>query len=294
MQNRRYVVLDVFTAAPLKGNPLAVVLDSEGLDAARMQAIAREFNLSETTFVSLPQDARHRAAVRIFTPANELPFAGHPTIGTAALLGLRDGGEALAFGLELQLGVVACVVARRGERHAGARFRAPRLPEALSPAVDDAAAAAALGLSPAQIGFGRHRPSRHTAGVPYDFVPVADLAALAAAKPNGALFDGVFTGSHPSAYIYTRNANGFRARMFAPALGVAEDPATGSAAASFAGVLMQFEPLGSGEHDVEILQGVEMGRESRIGLQLKIEAGALAAVEIAGDAVVVAEGVLYA
>jgi trans-2,3-dihydro-3-hydroxyanthranilate isomerase len=293
MKMRRFATLDVFAAEPLLGNPLAVVRDADDLDAARMQAIAREFNLSETTFILPPADARHRARVRIFTPTNELPFAGHPTIGTAALLALIDGHEAAAFGLELAVGSVACVVERRGKRGARARFRAPKLPQALQSSVSREAAAAALGLEPRDVGSHRHVISRYTAGVPYDFVPVADLAALAAAKPNGALFEKTFVGEHAAAYVYARTGQGFRARMFAPALGVPEDPATGSAAAAFAGVLMQFEALGDGVHDVEIVQGMEMGRESRIGLQLMIEQGALVGVELAGEAVVISEGTLH-
>src|SRR4051812_21974218 len=116
MQRRRYVTLDVFTEDRFAGNPLAVVLDSEGLDDAAMQRIAREFNLSETVFVWPPEDPRHRASLRIFTPARELPFAGHPTVGTAVLLGLRQGTEAdaRAFGLEERMGIVTCMVERLG------------------------------------------------------------------------------------------------------------------------------------------------------------------------------------
>src|SRR5215218_58936 len=114
---RRFVTLEVFTHEPLVGNPLAVVLDAEGLDTERMQRIAREFNLSETVFLLPPDDARHRAKLRIFTPARELPFAGHPTVGTAVLLGLqgRNGADAQAFGLEEGVGIVTCIVERRGE-----------------------------------------------------------------------------------------------------------------------------------------------------------------------------------
>ena len=129
---RRYAILDVFADRPLAGNPLAVVLDSDGLDGARMQAIAREFNLSETVFVLPPDDGRHRARLRIFTPARELPFAGHPTVGTAVLLALEDQGGATgaaAFGLEERVGVVPCAVAVEGEGRVRARFRVPRLPE---------------------------------------------------------------------------------------------------------------------------------------------------------------------
>ncbi len=291
---RRFVTLDVFTDRALAGNPLAVVLDSEGIEGERMQAIAREFNLSETVFVLPPQDPRHRARLRIFTPSRELPFAGHPTVGTAVLLGLMDqpdGSDAVAFGLEEGVGLVPCVAERTGEGRGRARFRLPRLPEACGEGIDAARAAWALGLDPTEIGFDRHLPSRHSAGVPYDLVPVASLDALARARVSPESFEAAFgDSSHPSVYVYAREGRGFRARMFFPAPDLKEDPATGSAAAAFAGALMGFEPLGSGEHDVLVRQGYEMGRPSDIALQLVIREGALVSAEIGGGAVIVSEG----
>ncbi|MBV9076648.1 MAG: PhzF family phenazine biosynthesis protein [Methylobacteriaceae bacterium] len=294
---RRFVTLDVFTDQPFAGNPLAVVLDAEGLAADRMQAVAREFNLSETVFVLPPADSRHRARLRIFTPARELPFAGHPTVGTAVLLGLRDEDSTglRAFGLEEEVGIVSCAVERRSDRVGTARFRVPRLPEPWGEGLEPARAAWGLGLDPTEIGFDRHRPSRHSAGVPYDLVPVASLEALARAQPSPESFQAVFgASSHPSVYAYAREGHGFRARMFFTAPSLIEDPATGSAAASFAGTLMQYEPLGDGEHDVRIRQGVEMGRPSEIALQVVIRHGELASAEIGGSAVVVSEGEIEA
>ena len=296
---RRFYTLDVFTGDALAGNPLAVVLDSDGLDLARMQAIAKEFNLSETVFVQPPADPRQRADIRIFTPGRELPFAGHPTVGTAVLLAILDrGGQpgAVAFGLKEQVGIVPCVAEVEDDGRGHARFRLPRLPESWGTGIDKVAAAEALGLDPSEIGFARHRPSKHSGGVAYDLVPVASLDAVARAKPRGQPFDAAFgASSHPAAYVYTRmDGPGlrFRARMFAPGLGINEDPATGSAVASFAGALMQFEALGDGEHDVIVEQGVEMGRPSEIALQLVVQKGALASAEIGGKAVVVSRGEL--
>jgi trans-2,3-dihydro-3-hydroxyanthranilate isomerase len=243
-----------------------------------------------------PENARHRAALRIFTPKNELPFAGHPTVGTAVLLALLDKSDAtgnVLFGLEEKVGIITCGVEVLGEGRGRARFRLPRLPEVWGEGIDTARAAWALGLDPTEIGFDRHRPSRHNAGVPYDLVPVASLDALARAKVSSESFEAVFGGSsHPSVYVYTREGSAFRARMFFPAPNLTEDPATGSAAASFAGALMQFEPLGDGEHNVAIRQGVEMGRPSEIALQLVIRGGALISAEIGGSAVVVSRGEL--
>jgi trans-2,3-dihydro-3-hydroxyanthranilate isomerase len=293
---RRFLTLDVFTDNALAGNPVAVVLDCEGLDTARMQAIAKEFNLSETVFVQSPGDMRHRARLRIFTPKHELPFAGHPTIGAAVLLAVldrEDGPGTVLFGLEEDVGVVSCAVEVTERGRGRARFRLPRLPEPWGDGLDFARAAWALGLDPNEIGFERHRPSRHSAGVPYDLVPVASVDALARARVSAESFDAVFGDStHPAVYVYARAGDGFRARMFFPAPSLAEDPATGSAAAAFAGALMQFEPLGGGEHDIAIEQGVEMGRPSRIGLQLTIQSGKLVSAEIAGEAVIVARGEL--
>ena len=293
---RRFFVLDVFTPQALAGNPLAVVTGADGLDDARMQAIAAEFNLSETVFVLAPAQGRHRASLRIFTPARELPFAGHPTIGTAILVGVLDrAGEpgAVAFGLEERVGVVPCVAEVESADGGHARFRVPVLPTLAGEGRETAELAWVLGLEPAEIGFGRHVSSRHSAGVPFDFVPVASLDALARARPNPEAMAQVFGADPPPLYVYARaasNGHRFRARMFAPGLGVREDPATGSAAAAFAGVLMQCEPLGDGEHEFEIGQGYEMGRPSEIGLQITIRGGALASAEIAGAAVIVAEG----
>jgi trans-2,3-dihydro-3-hydroxyanthranilate isomerase len=307
MTRRRFATLDVFTDEPYAGNPLAVVLDSEGLDGAAMQRIAREFNLSETVFVRPPAEPRHRAALRIFTPARELPFAGHPTVGTAVLLGLQDQdradgaarADALAFGLEEQIGIVPCVV-EAGAGRGRARFKIPALPTFLGEGPDPAALAAALSLAPEDIGAGLHVPSRHGAGVAFTFVPVASRDRLDAARidPAGLAALGAGFGELGALYLYTPDPEGlgprYQARMFAPHLGVPEDPATGSAAAAFAGVLMQFAPLGNGEHDVVIRQGLAMGRPSEIALQLVIAEGALRSVEIGGEAVLVSEGHLVA
>jgi trans-2,3-dihydro-3-hydroxyanthranilate isomerase len=296
--SRRFVTLDVFTGQAFAGNPLAVVLDADGLDTAGMQAIAREFNLSETVFVQPATEPRQRADIRIFTPARELPFAGHPTVGTAVLLALLDrGGEpgAVAFGLKETVGIVPCAVEVESAAKGSARFRLPRLPVTWGDGKETTECAWALGLDPTEIGFARHVPSRHSAGVAYDLVPVASLDALARSKPRGEAFDKAFGDSeHPAAYVYARDPDAtelrFRARMFGLGMGIAEDPATGSAAAAFAGALMQCEPLGDGEHSIVIEQGVEMGRPSLISLQMVIQDGALASGEIGGRAVMVSRG----
>ena len=292
---RRFATLDVFTTEPLAGNPLAVVLDADGLDGAAMQAIAREFNLSETVFVLPPDEARHRARLRIFTPTRELPFAGHPTVGAAVLLALQDEpvADARAFGLEEGIGTVPCLVETLPDGSGGrARFRLPAMPEHLGPGPEPEVLAALLGLEPGEVGFGRHRPSRYGTGPRFTCVPVASAARLDEVRPVRAPEEG--DGLYLYAVAPESTGLAFRVRMFAPEMGVPEDPATGSAAAAFAGVLMQFGALGEGSHDVTLHQGQAMGRPSRIDLQVTVQAGVLHGVEIGGAAVLISEGTLRA
>jgi len=293
---RQFVTLDVFTNRRFAGNPLAVVLDAAGLEAAAMQAIAREFNHPETVFVLAPADPAHRARLRIFTPARELPFAGHPTVGTAVLLGLRDGCAAGAeIVLEEEIGPVRCTLEAPGEGRSSVRFAIPQLPAEVGPAPDHATIAAALGLAPADIGFGAFAPGRWSAGIPLTFVPIAGLAAVARCRPDLGKFDAAF-GAAGACYVFCSETaepgHAFHARMFAPGMGVPEDPATGAAAAAFAGVLAP--RLENGTHAIAIEQGYEMGRPSLIRLGVVIEAGKLVSAAIGGEAVIVTEGTIEA
>lgn len=313
-----FTTLDVFTDRAFSGNPLAVVdaVNETDLTTERMQAIASEFNLSETVFVMPPHVPSHRARIRIFTPAHELPFAGHPTVGTAVRLALQDaaagdnpaGAVDRLLVLEEEVGPVRCAVhlaptaegaANSNVRDTGfARFDLPQLPSAVDDgcALEAAAIAACLNLSPDDIGFDEHVIARFHAGVPYTTIPVRDLDALGRAKVR---MDGWREAFGPERagdpYLYTRSGNGaaeFRARMFSPDGGIPEDPATGSAAATFAGAIMRFEDPADGHHQIEIRQGVEMGRPSRIQLELEVEDGVLHAARIGGHAVVVSTGEL--
>jgi len=300
---RTFHTLDVFTDTPFSGNPLAVVLDCEGLSDARMQAIAREFNLSETVFVFDPHDPVNTARLRIFTPTQELPFAGHPTIGAAVLIGeLRApemlGGQGLGIALEERVGVVSCTVRRRQGAATQAGFALPRLPEQVGDAPHEGVLAAALGLEAGDIGFDAHRPGVWSAGNPFTFVPVASLEAMGRARPDPARFASTLAGPRPAAFLYTketvREGSHIHARMFAPGLGMTEDPATGSAAAAFAGVAALFEAPEDGDHLLVIEQGFEMGRPSIIHLRLQIEGGALVGASVGGAAVRVSQGVIEA
>jgi trans-2,3-dihydro-3-hydroxyanthranilate isomerase len=298
---RRFYTLDVFTREPLAGNPLAVVLDAEGLDDARMQAITREFNLSETVFVSAPATQGHRASLRIFTPGRELSFAGHPTVGTAVLLGLiaREGKPGrLDFTLEEKVGLVPCKVEIENAVRGRASFTLPRLPLHIRDLTDKAALARGLGLAEADIGYGAHRPAVFSAGGPFACVPLRDRAAVTRAKPAGSAFGEAFFGDAADAYVYCAEPldkeHAYHARMFAPGLGIAEDPATGAAVAAFAGAIMAYDRPADGERRFVIEQGDAMGRPSRIGLSLDVAGGELREARIAGTAVVVSEGSLRA
>lgn len=298
--SRRFNTLDVFTHAPLAGNPLAVVHDADGLDTAAMQRIAGEFNLSETVFVLPETAAGHRADIRIFTPGAELPFAGHPTVGTAVMLALMDGlqpGGEMTFVLGEKAGPVPCRVIRHAGGRTEATFVAPRLPAQTGPAPDAAQLAGILGLEGRDIGFDGHRPSRWGAPVSFCYVPVKTRAALERIRVDTRWFAETFAAigeNHPAIFAYSREtvdpAAAFHARMFAPGLGIAEDPATGSAAAAFAGVFASFDRPGDGPHAVIIEQGFAMGRPSRIALGVTLAGGAVTAVTIGGGAVVMAEG----
>jgi len=294
---RRFATLDVFTDRPFAGNPLAVVLDAVGLETVSMQAIAREFNHPETVFVSSPKDPANRALLRIFTPARELPFAGHPTVGTAVLLNRMDGGTAeRQMILDEGIGPVHCSVEPISSEHGRARFSLPQLPAEAGTAPPDPTVAAALGLSTRDLGIGAMRPSVWSAGVPIAFVPVSGLSALRGCRPEPGKLIEAF-GTAP-VYVFCtetfESGHSFHARMFAPALGVPEDPATGSAAAALAGLLAAKGDLADGDHAITIEQGYEMGRPSLIRLDLALKAGSLVSAAVGGDAVLVAEGVIEA
>lgn len=295
---RRFVILDVFTSRPFGGNPLAVVLDAAGLDEAGMQQIALEFNYSETVFVLPPRKAGSRAAMRIFGPSHELPFAGHPTIGTAVLLALEDKAPKAAFVLEQQIGGVKCEVTTKGagSRQGAAVFTVPRRGELEEVELSRQACADALSLDLEDIGFDGHRPLVASAGVPFVFVPVASLTALARARPDEAAQLSGLGGFGDALYIYALDDEGdadYRSRMFAPGLGVSEDPATGAAVAAFPNVLLDAESRVDGHHKVRIDQGFEMGRPSRLNLEFTIKDASVTEASVGGSAVVVAEGVLH-
>lgn len=289
-----YCTADVFTERRFGGNPLAVVLDARGLDDARMLTIAREFGYSETTFVLPPEDARHTAHVRIFTPGGELPFAGHPTVGTAFVLAhtghLAPGCTDVVF--EEGVGAVPVRIdyAEDG-RPACCTLTAARRPEAEGAIDDRAALAAMLGVRPdAVIGSGE----AWSCGVPFLVVPLAGVDDVSTVRLDLDRWQQLLSGFvTQKVYVVGRaDTSTWRVRMFAPSLGVPEDPATGSAAASFAGWLAQHADTADGVHRWRILQGQEMGRPSDIRLAYRRSAGQADAVQVGGAAVPVMRGTL--
>lgn len=289
--------LDVFTDERFRGNPLAVVLDAGGLDTAEMQAIAGEFNLSETVFVTAIDAAAARADVRIFTPKAELPFAGHPTVGTALLLAREGLGIAQGAGRRLVLaegaGDVPVAIELADGHPVRARFTAPGEPSIGAP-VDAAPVAEALGLDASDLtGIA---PRSAGFGVMFLMVELASLDALARAAltlPPAALLDA---GLENGVYLFTRATpdGTIRVRMFAPLHGIVEDPATGAAAAGLAALLADADAAATLDGSWRIVQGVEMGRRSVIDITAAKRDGGIGPVTVAGGAVSVSEGWLEA
>ncbi|MFT4045133.1 MAG: PhzF family phenazine biosynthesis protein [Solimonas sp.] len=289
----RFHTLDVFTTQPFGGNPLAVLFGGDSLQAAQMQRIAREFNLSETVFVLPPtnREALHR--VRIFTPQRELPFAGHPTIGAACLLaelGLAPKGAEASFVIEEGVGPVPVRVRRVPGEPIYAELTAAQLPQ-YGETPGKAALAQALGLEQSDIGRGDEQPRAVSCGLPFVLVPLKAPELLAAVDFDAAAARAALAGGWAQQlYIYAHGYEGeLRARMFAPDMGIAEDPATGAAAAALAGALGT-EAQTDGTHRWTLHQGVEMGRPSVLHLAAERVAGQVAAVRVGGHSVLVSDG----
>lgn len=294
---RRYVTVDVFTETRFCGNPLAVVLDADGLTDAQMLAIAREFHYSETTFVLPPADARHTARVRIFTPTCEVPFAGHPNIGTALVLAgeWTAAGRAVPELLLFEEGAGLVPVALRVADGAAleAELTAP-VPLTCTATLPTAAAAECLGLDTTEVVCGTHPPTVASVGLAFLVVEVASSAALARAAgdlavhrrllpPVGA--EGVY------AYVRPDGGRALAARMFAPLDEVPEDPATGSATAAALALLATRE-ASDGEQHWRVVQGEAMGRPSLLWGRTVHREGRLESVHVGGRAVEVMRGTL--
>lgn len=295
---RRFVTVDVFTNRAFGGNPLAVVLDAQGLSASQMQAIATEFNYAETTFVLPPWGLGHTAHVRIFTPRTEIPFAGHPNVGTGVVLAREleaNGGaplERLLF--EEAAGLVPIRVLRDGGTVIGVEFTAPERLQ-VGPAVSVMDVAACLSLDAADIKLNNHPPQVLSVGLPFLVVELKSRGALGLAKPNVLSHEHILPPVGTDAiFAYSLGATPeeLQARMFSPLDGIPEDPATGSAAAATIALLATFRSERDGEIAWRIEQGIEMGRPSLLLGRTEKRDGMVTAVHIAGSAVQVMSGLI--
>jgi len=287
MMQLPYVTCDVFTDRAFGGNQLAVVYDADGLSGEQMQRIAAEFNYSETTFVRSPKNPTHTAEVRIFTPAEELPFAGHPNVGTAvalAHLGKISAGDDIIF--EEKAGLVPIELAGPGS----ARLTAPLTPE-LVREVDKSALENLLNLPENSIVTTYHQPVEINVGAHFILMEVDSLEHLAKAQ-SPSLQAAREVGDFEF-YLYTRDGSDadFQARMFAPGLGIVEDPATGGAATALVGLLSSFEAE-DGHFSWVLHQGMEMGRPSKILIDLWRKNNDIEKITIGGEAVMMMKGTL--
>lgn len=294
---RRYVTVDVFTDRAFGGNPLGVVLDAGGLSTAQMQAIAREFNYSETTFVLPPQDPAHDAQVRIFTVNREIPFAGHPNVGTAFVLASQAAKPPARLLFEEQAGLVPVEVVTEQGKIVSTEFTAPQSLKRMSEVTAEQAAAL-LSLSAADVKSDRHPPQVISVGLSFIAVELASREALRRAKPNAAAFEKTFPLDGSDAiYFYTRDVPSeeepcdLQARMFHPgSSGLSEDPATGSATAAAAALLADLDATGDGELKLRIGQGVDMGRPSLLLTRVRKQGGKVASIHVGGASVKMMEG----
>ncbi len=297
---RRYQTVDVFTETLFGGNPLAVVLDGDGLSDAQMQAIAREFNYSETTFVRRPRDPQHTAEVKIYTPANEVPFAGHPNVGTAYVLAACEPTHAGrdTFIFEELAGLVPVRLIREAGSVRFAQLTAPE-PLSFGSSFSREQIAACLCLEPGDIELTRHEPRIASVGLPFIVVEVSSHDALQLAKVNRLALEQILpTEGADAIYFYSRElaerdgAVDLTARMFAPFDGLPEDPATGSATGAVTAMLASFPDIGDGVLPFTVAQGIDMGRPSLLAVEIEKAGGRIVATRIGGACVLVMSGVI--
>jgi len=296
--NYQYYICDVFTERRFGGNQLAVLPKAQGLTKEQMQQITREFNFSKTAFV-LPAETGHTRRVRIFTPASEIPFAGHPNVGTAFVLAtIGEFGEinsphTIIF--EEEAGLVSVTIHAAEGKIVSCELAAPQ-PLSLGKTVKTELVASAVSVTRDDIVTDTHDPQVCSVGLPFMFTELRNRAALERARINMSGFEALRDmGVNPQMYVYTRVSDGFdiRARMFAPLSGVAEDPATGSANCTLGGLLGHHEQVTSGMLSWRIAQGVEMGRPSTLAARAEKKDGVVTGTWVGGASVMVSEGTIY-
>lgn len=294
----RFQTADVFTNRIFGGNPLAVIPDARGLDAKQMQSIATEFNLSETAFVFPPDDPAHTRKLRIFTPAAEVPFAGHPTVGTAhvlASLGEIRGDVESRLVFEELVGPVPVTVRWHEGAPVFCQLSVAQLPEIGPRPPTRAAIAAMLSLDVSDLVTGSNAMEAVSCGLPFLFVPVKDRDAVARARVRMDLWEDKFRAYWaPQVMVFSRDPelerSDVRARVFVPGLSVPEDPATGSCAAALGGYLAAREDMREGQLCYRVEQGFEMGRPSLLDIEVDKREGAITAIRVGGETVLVASG----
>ena len=301
MARFRYLTVDVFTDVPFSGNQLAVFPDARGIPEHRLLDVTREFNYSETTFVYPADDPAHTRRVRIFTPGAEVPFAGHPTVGTAHVLAaigeIPLSGDLTRIVFEEGVGPVPIAIRSSQGVPASAQLSVAMLPEIGPLAASRDAIAATLGLDLSDLLGDDWSPQALSCGLPFLFVPVRNLAAVAKARVRMDAWDATLKGTWASeVFVFApggeRPGTAFHARMFAPGLNVPEDPATGSANAALAGYLAARDPRRDGLLTWQVEQGFEMGRPSIIEVEADVANGQVTAVRVGGASVLVAEGTM--
>ena len=296
----QFTTVDVFTDRQFGGNPLAVVTNAQGLSTERMQAIAAEFNLAETTFVLLPKDPAHTAEVRIFTPKAEMPFAGHPNVGTAFVLaragesyGRPVSGDRLVF--EEKAGLVRMELTREGGVVVATRLAAP-VPLSIGEEISPEIVATACSLQPGDIKLDAHRPCVASCGAPLLFAELKSRAVLKSAAPRTDVFARDLPRSRVvGIHLYVQakeNDIDIQSRMFAPEHGIPEDPATGGANVALIGLLAHLRPEADLVLDKTIGQGFDMGRPSILQAAAEKKGGKVVATYIGGRCVPMMNGVI--
>lgn len=301
MRTYAFHTADVFTSTRFGGNQLAVLPDARGLTTEEMHAIAREFNYSESTFVLPPDDPSHTRRVQIFTPGGEVPFAGHPTVGTAFVLAAI--GEIALTGAETKIvfeeGVGPVPVTIRGERGAPAfaELSVAKLPEVLPPSPPAEVLAPMLSLGTDDLVGGAFHPQAVSCGLPFTFVPLRSRDAVRRAKLRLDLWEGALAASPANmVMVFALDAEDpahqVRARMFAPGVAVPEDPATGSACAALGGYLGMRDAIADGTLRWIVEQGYEMGRPSLLHVSCDKAKGAITGIRVGGASVLVCSGTI--
>jgi trans-2,3-dihydro-3-hydroxyanthranilate isomerase len=302
MRSYRYLHYDVFTDRLFGGNQLAVFLDGRGLSSETMQAIAKEMNFSETTFVLPPDTGGTDVRMRIFTPGEELPTAGHPTVGTTFALArsgvIEQGRQHFVYGCGI--GPVPVTMTWDGD-DLGFVWMTQSLPTFGAVIPDPARTAAALSLSPAAVAATGQPVQVVSCGVPFLLVPLTTRSAVDSAVVNAGVLDALFTQVNTRAHglmVFSAQPGDARAtvysRMFAPEMGITEDPATGIATGPLGCYLVRHKIVRPERAGAMIsLQGVKMGRPSHIHMSIGVDKGEITSVRVGGESVLAGEGTLY-